>query len=94
MAEKMFASEILTFVFYISLILLEKSTRSTVWQFDKTKGIFVTRQPKNADPNAIEMIDINDDCYIEIFCNHNVYTYTITETDFDDFLIYTIGHLQ
>lgn len=50
MAEKMFASEILTFV----LILLEKSTRSTVWQFDESKGIFVTRQPKNADPTLLK----------------------------------------
>ena len=47
--------------------------------------MFTTRLPKCADPNAIETIDVSDDCYIEIFCNRNVYTYTIMELDFDDF---------
>ncbi len=63
----------------------KKSMRSTTWQFDKSKGVFTTRQPKSADPNAIEVIDINEDCYIEIFKNHNVYIYDIMEIDFDDY---------
>ncbi len=64
----------------------KKSMHSTTWQFDKSKGIFTTRQPKRVDSNAIEVIDISDDCYIEIFSDHNVYTYAITEMDFDDYL--------
>lgn len=28
---------------------------------------------------------MNEDCYIEIFFNHNVYTYDIMEIDFDDY---------
>ena len=62
----------------------KKSIHSTTWQFDKSKGIFTTRQPKAADPNAVEVIDISDDCYIEIFNSHNFYTYDIMEIDFDD----------
>ena len=63
----------------------KKSIHSTTWQFDKSKGVFTTRQPKSADPNAIEVIDINEDCYIEIFKNHNAYTYDIMEIEFDDY---------
>lgn len=62
----------------------KKSVHTTTWQFDKRKGTFTTRQPKTAAPNAIEVIDISDDCYIEIFNNHNVYTYNIMELHFDD----------
>ena len=63
----------------------KKTSHSTTWQYDTSKGVFTTRLPKCADPNAIETIDVSDDCYIEIFCNRNVYTYTIMELDFDDF---------
>lgn len=63
----------------------KKSMHSTIWQFDKSKGVFTTRQPKTVDQNAIEVIDISDDCYIEIFYNHSVYTYCIMEMDFDDY---------
>lgn len=77
-----------------------KAVHSTIWQFDKSKGIFSERPlinperslinperpPKNVDPNAIEVIDISEDCYIEIFKNRNVYTYNIMEIDFDDYL--------
>lgn len=63
----------------------KKTMRSTTWQFDKFKGVFTTRQPKTVDPNAIEVIDVSDDCYIEIFNDHNVYTYGIIEIDFDDY---------
>ncbi|MBQ8600465.1 MAG: hypothetical protein IJ407_03690, partial [Clostridia bacterium] len=63
----------------------KKTMHSMTWQFDKSKGAFTTRQPKSVDPNAIEVIDISDDCYIEIFNKHNVYTYGIMEIDFDDY---------
>lgn len=63
----------------------KKTINSTIWQFDKSKGVFTTRQPKSTDLNAIEIVDISNDCYIEIFCNHNVYTYDIMEIDFDDY---------
>lgn len=64
---------------------VKKTMHSTTWQFDKSKGVFTTRQPKSVDPNAIEVIDISEDCYIEIFKNHNAYTYDIMEIDFDDY---------
>ncbi|MCH5314842.1 MAG: hypothetical protein J1E81_02920 [Eubacterium sp.] len=64
----------------------KKSIHSTIWQFDKSKGVFTSRPPKNTDPNAIEVIDISEDCYIEIFENHNVYTYVIMEMAFDDYM--------
>ncbi len=63
----------------------KKSMHSTTWQFDKSEGVFTTRQPRAADPNAVEVIDVSNDCYIEIFNNHNVYTYDITEIDYDDY---------
>lgn len=63
----------------------KKSSRSTTWQFDKSMGVFTTRQPKSVDPEAIEVIDINLDCYIEIFKNHGAFTYDIMEIDFDDY---------
>lgn len=62
----------------------KKSVQATTWQFDQLKGAFTTRQPKTVAPNAIEVIDIDDNCYIEIFNNHNVYTYNIMEMYFDD----------
>ena len=58
---------------------------SATWQFDKSKGMFTTRQPKEISPNAVDVIEINNDCYIEVFCRHNVYTYDIMEIDYDDY---------
>lgn len=63
----------------------KKVVRTTTWHFDKSKGIFTTRTPKMPDSDAVKVIDISEDCYIEIFHNHNVYTYKIMETEFDDF---------
>lgn len=62
----------------------KKSIHSTIWQFDKSKGIFTTRTPKMPDSDAVKVIDISEDCYIEIFHDHNVYTYNIMETEFGD----------
>lgn len=63
----------------------KKSTRLTIWQFDISKGIFTTRQPKRVSPNAVEVIDISEDCYIEIFYKHNCYTYEIMEIYFNEY---------
>ncbi len=63
----------------------KKTSRSTTWQYDQSKGCFTTRQPKTVDPEAIECIDVSDDCYIEIFNRHNVFTYEIMELAFDDY---------
>lgn len=62
----------------------KKTMDSTIWQFEKLKGMFTARQPKKADINAVETVDINEDCYIEIFYNRNLYTYVIMEINFDD----------
>ncbi len=64
----------------------KKTMHIMTWQFDKSKSAFSTRQPKSVAPNAIDVIDISDDCYIEIFNSHNVYTYGIMEIDFDDYI--------
>lgn len=63
----------------------KRSSSSTVWQFDRSKGMFSTRQPKSIDPDAIEVVDINEECYIEIFCKNNTYTYEIMQLDYDDY---------
>lgn len=62
-----------------------KWERTTTWQFDKSKGCFTTRLPKAPSPDAIEVIDISEDCYIEIFKTSNVYIYDIMEICFDDY---------
>lgn len=62
-----------------------KSERSTTWLFDREKGRFTTRLPKVPAYNAIEVIDITKDCYIEIFNKANVFTYEIMEICFDDY---------
>ena len=58
--------------------------RSGLWMFDRAKGIFLFRPSGEPDPDAIEVIGIDDDCYIEIFFRHRVYTYTIMEMQLDD----------
>lgn len=63
----------------------KKTCRSTIWQFDRSKGFFTARHPKNVDPNAIEVIDISDDCYIEIFRDQQTFAYEIMEMVFDDY---------
>ncbi len=62
----------------------KKTEYSTIWQFDKSKGVFTTRLPKSQDPDAVETVEISSDCYIEIFYRINVYTYCMMELDFDD----------
>ena len=63
----------------------KKTQRSTTWQFDRSKGIFTDRMHKNPDPDAIEVIDVSEDCYIEIAETNGVYTYGIVEVDYDDY---------
>ena len=62
-----------------------KWERSTTWQFDKTKGCFTTRLPKVPSPDAIDVIDINENSYIEIFKKGKAYSYDIMEICFDDY---------
>lgn len=72
-----------------------KSSKSTFWMFDKEKGCFSNRPPRKTDPNAVKVVTVNDDCYIEIFKRHNVYIYEIMEIYFDDYLeryYWTPGH--
>ncbi len=35
----------------------KKSVNSTIWQFDKSKGVFIARETKLSDSNAIYVID-------------------------------------
>ncbi len=63
----------------------KKTSQSTTWQYDRSKGCFTNRQPKPIDPRALESLDVNEDCYIEIFKDHGVYTYGIMEIRFDEY---------
>ena len=62
----------------------KRSVRSGLWTFDRAKVIFLFRPSGEPDPDAIEVIGIDDNCYIEIFFRHRVYTYTIMEMQLDD----------
>ena len=64
---------------------LPKRTELKSWIFDKYKKRFTNCFPKSPDPNAVEVIDVNEDCYIEILHNNGLYRYTIMEKDFDDY---------
>lgn len=64
---------------------MKKSSISTKWQYNKSKGCFTNVPTKKPDDDAIEVIDISEDCYIEIFEKNNVYTYVIIEKDFDEY---------
>lgn len=64
---------------------MKKSSISTIWQYNKSKGYFINLPPKTPDSDAIEVIDFSDDWYIEIFEKNNVYTYVIMEKDFDEY---------
>lgn len=63
----------------------KKSQKSTTWFYDRDIGIFTSRPRKLINPNAIEIIDINDNCYIQIFKLKNAYTYEIMKIDYDDY---------
>lgn len=63
----------------------KKEITSTIWQYNKSKGCFTNVPPKTPDNDAIEVIDISEDWYIEIFKKNNVYTYIIMEKDFDEY---------
>ena len=64
---------------------LKKTTRTTIWIYDKEKAVFSSHEPKKVDPEAVETIYVNKDCYIEIFENNNIFTYTIMVLDCDDY---------
>ncbi len=55
------------------------------WIYDKEKGHFANQCPKSPSPEAVQVVDISDECYIEIFQGHNAYTYEIMELDYDDY---------
>lgn len=63
----------------------KKSERSITWMFDREKGMFTTHLPKVKAFDAIEVIDINDDCFVEICKKDDFYTYSITESAYDDY---------
>jgi len=62
-----------------------KSEVSTVWRYDAEKGCFTEKPAKPIDESAIEVIDVNDECFIEIFEDNGVYTYVMTVMEFDDY---------
>ncbi len=50
-----------------------KTSRTITWQYDRVKGYFTNRPPKNFAPDAVEVILVGEDCYIEIFKRCNAY---------------------
>lgn len=68
---------------------LKKAVRTTALIYDNEKEDFTSYEPNEVDPeaiaDAIETIHINDECYIEIFENNNVFTYRIMVLDCDDY---------
>lgn len=62
----------------------KRSVHSGLWTFDRAKDIFLFRPSGEPDPDAIDMIGIDDECYIEIFSRHRAYTYTIMEMQLND----------
>ena len=77
-----FLGELICLVFSVSK---EKSSTSSTWHFDVSKGHFTTRDPKQFSADAVEVIDINQDCYIEIFKKGNVFTYDIYVIDYEEY---------
>lgn len=63
----------------------KKISKSTTYQYDKSKGMFTNSQPRNYDPNAIEVIPVNDLCYIEIFEKDGAFFFVIQKLYFDDY---------
>ena len=51
----------------------EKTSRTITWQYDRAKGYFTNRPPKNFALDAVEVILVGEDCYIEIFKRCNAY---------------------
>lgn len=84
-AEKIFV----LIVFYLDFcafyfFLREKTSRTITWQYDRAKGYFTNQPPENFAPDAVAVILVREDCYIEIFKRCNAYIYGITELYFDD----------
>lgn len=72
----------------------KKRTETATWQYDSGKKCFTTVLPWKSDPDAIEAIDENDECRIEIYERNGVYTYRIFRLEFNDYCGYyywTIG---
>lgn len=63
----------------------KKSVQSTTWIFDRSKGMFTNIAPKNPSLDALEVIDVSDDCFIEIHCGQNVYTYHVMELQYEEY---------
>ncbi len=63
----------------------KKHTKSITWIFDKEKGRFTNRDLKRPHAEAATVIDINDDCYIEISEFRGTYSYEVIEIDYDDY---------
>ena len=63
----------------------KKYEKNVVWFFDKVKGCFVTRNDRTYDEEAVEIIEVDDNCYVEIFCKHNSYTYNVMAIEYDDY---------
>ena len=61
------------------------TTRSATWHFDRAAGVFSNRQPKHPDLRAVEVVDVSDACYIELFCKNNVFSYAVMEMLFDSY---------
>lgn len=63
----------------------KKTQKSTTWIYEKEIGQFTSRPLKQINPDAIEVIDINNDEYIEIFKSKDAYTFNIMKMEYDEY---------
>lgn len=64
---------------------VKKSCKSTILQYNKSQGCFTNVPTKTSEDDAIEVIDISENLYVEIYEKNNVYSYVIMEKDFDEY---------
>lgn len=62
-----------------------KAVKTTIWQYDKPKGIFTIKPPQKPCSDAIEVISVNDACYIEVFEKNGVFSFCIQKLEYDDY---------
>lgn len=64
----------------------KKSEQSITWFFNREKGVFMNSYPRpEKSEDAVELIDVNDDCYIEIIKHFGGYSYLVYESLYDDY---------
>ncbi len=64
---------------------IKKTTTMTTWQYDKSKEMFTNSQPKIYNPKAVEVITVDNSCYVEIFESKGLFYYEVWKLYYDDY---------